>query len=1073
MNNTLQLTNSSDWDFEALGKVDECLIQLSNCKSSEASDLVEKLVTSIMILFGKNVQDSDISSLFSQKLSHDEKRFIATCLLRLLFINEDYFQQNRDFRIKAFSLFDQTLSDLYKEIDITTKQQTYEKLPKLKDVSPRAEQELRDVIDALVSLDRIDDFREQYMKAINSIFVKTIIVPFIPRKFIHRSKLGELFDAIRHYRQASGLNVRFEFEEAQLKITDGMNDAQNLKTKYSKEFIVLMFDKMNQQLAIDFLSSDLGQPAKLEIKTTDKRYPLHQTDQSIKIGLSLMNYGPGYAYDVVLMVWSSSKALDITKQETELGRVAPGTLSIEIPARVLQINDGNIIDVGVLWKNADGHKNEITTEINLISQRTDINWQELEYEDPYNLEPVESIDELVGRKEILNSLIRQTRAKSIGSSFVFGQKRVGKTSIVKTLKSFMNKQDGLLVIYLEGGEYVDPSPEITLATLGKMICERIQSSDHCFEKLEIPNFEKSLSPMANYLENAHNIKSDLRALIILDEFDELPIRLYRRSEIADAFFLTLRTISGKPPFGIVLVGGEKMEFVMSCQGEQLNKFQVLTVDYFDKETQWSDFQELVRKPTNNWLEITDDAILQLYEQTAGNPFYTIFICRELFKLMLQRRDCYVTSREISDAIDLALKKIATNGFQHFWEDGIFEISGDRVEEISMRRRRILIALANVLREKVRATKQDIANQPILYADKEFLDSELRRFVERRVLIEESGSYDCKVPLFKSWLTHKGVREILTTFSDLDAILERRKREEESYVKSDEIVNLVSRWGLYQGVRITEDQVRMWLAQFGDYFNQRLMFKILQGLKYYSDDEVRAKMKEAHGIVARGLVRYKKYKQVKRGDILVSYLDGIGKSGGGRLAKLYADENEIYKGNVVELGKLTETLTEAIRKQDDVQAVVFIDDFIATGESASKSIRKLIDDCGDVLKSPKLVFYILSITGFDNGVKNLEKTIFDLKLPVSVHICDPIDETYKCFDINSRMFPEEGERLQAMQLAKEFGYQIVKENSLGFGNCQSAIIFPDNCPNNNLPILWAESENPPWTPLFKRAVSHKN
>ena len=82
----------------------------------------------------------------------------------------------------------------------------------------------------------------------------------------------------------------------------------------------------------------------------------------------------------------------------------------------------------------------------------------------------------------------------------------------------------------------------------------------------------------------------------------------------------------------------------------------------------------------------------------------------------------------------------------------------------------------------------------------------------------------------------------------------------------------------------------WLEQFGKKSDQRLMFRTLQHLHFYSEDEVRNGMKVALGIAVRGLVERVSHKQVKRWQsLVVSYLDGPGKSGA-RFAKLFIDEN---------------------------------------------------------------------------------------------------------------------------------------------------------------------------------------
>ncbi len=93
-----------------------------------------------------------------------------------------------------------------------------------------------------------------------------------------------------------------------------------------------------------------------------------------------------------------------------------------------------------------------------------------------------------------------------------------------------------------------------------------------------------------------------------------------------------------PQIGFILVGSEKMEYVLSCQGDALNKFASIAVDYFDKRTHWADFQDLIKRPTASYLEFSESAIDAIYEECAGNPFYAKLICRDLFALMVERRD---------------------------------------------------------------------------------------------------------------------------------------------------------------------------------------------------------------------------------------------------------------------------------------------------------------------------------------------------------------------------------------------------------------------------------------------------
>lgn len=1050
--------------------IDAVLQEISQCKENEIDDLLGIFIEAIFSHIEQPVPNDDLSvALFNQGLRQRDKRFVAICLLRLLATNGTVFERDSNFRHRSHVLFDETLSgDLYNSLDIDAREQRYLKIAKLKDIVPDAEFRMQSMIESFRGIDRLDENLAHFMKTINSPNVRAVLLPFLPRSLLYKTRIQDLFDAVRGYRQAIGLNTINAIEHSKDVIDSFIEEARDHETTFSKEYLLKFGTKLKSFLMEDFLNSDFGKPAEITIKLLDKRYPLHNEGKEISIGFEVENIGSGLAFFVEINVRSLFDDLEITRSSQKLGRLAQGSYIVDFPARVAASDRIALLEVKVEWRNADGNRLEQVNTFEVTGQRTDINWDELELEDPYSLEPVESHLELVGRKEILNQLVRQSRSKSMGSAYVYGQKRVGKTSIAKALKSQLSQQENLVVAYLEGGEYIHPKPETTIAQLGQKICKEIVRKNRQLKNLEIPNFEGAIFPLTEFLSEALDQVADFRVLIILDEFDELPIELYKRGPLADAFFLTLRTISGKPPFALILVGGEKMKFIMSCQGDTLNKFQVFTIDYFDQEEHWNDFQELVRKPTREWFDISDEAIVELYTQTAGNPFYTIFICRELFVMMLHRRDSHITSREIKEAISRSLKKIASNGFQHFWEDGIFEPTGDRIEEISMRRRRILIALAQVLRENDICTKNDLAGKDILYSDNDILDIEIRSFIERNVLWENNGYLSCTIPFFQSWLTESGVNEILTTFTEYDAIMERQQKEEEAYVRTDEILELLDKWGLYQGKRISDTEIRNWLSQFGENTDQRLMFKILLKTKFYTNDELRSKMAEAHGIVTRGLGRHKRYRQIKRGDIIVSYLDGPGKSGGGKFTKLYADENSIYYASVVEKSRLTETL----QQNAEIQALVFLDDYIGSGGSAVNNLQELDKQIGDVLRQLEIRIYFIAITGFQESQELLESKVEDLNLPINIRICDPLDDSSKCFGARSAFFADETERLRAESIALEKGNLLVKSNPLGFGECQSAIVFPDNCPNNNLPILWAEDKDLPWRPLFKRSISGK-
>jgi len=414
---------------------------------------------------------------------------------------------------------------------------------------------------------------------------------------------------------------------------------------YSKNILVKLADKLLYKINKDLQQFDFCKPTKLTIQPYEKNYPLHETGRDINFVFIIENKGPGYAYDVQIFIVSHFENISIPEPFHHLGTIEPSSQRFEIPAKVKEREELAFIEVELEWKNFDRSISNKYSEFELKGQRSNLDWEKIELEQPYSLEPIETEDDLVGREKIIKDLIRQSHAKSVGSSYIFGQKRVGKTSIAKALKSQLETDD-FLVVYLEGGDYICPDPKDTVEKLGIKLCQQIRDATPYFTHLPIPKFKDgAFSSVIDFLDKIRIADTKLKILFILDEFDELPIGLYRRGPFGDAFFLTMRSISGKPPFGFVLVGGEKMDFIMSCQGDALNKFRSMRVDYFDRENYWYDFHELIRRPVKAWFDINDEAISKLYNQTAGNPFYTKWICSNVFNIMTDRRDSHITPAE--------------------------------------------------------------------------------------------------------------------------------------------------------------------------------------------------------------------------------------------------------------------------------------------------------------------------------------------------------------------------------------------------------------------------------------------
>ena len=296
------------------------------------------------------------------------------------------------------------------------------------------------------------------------------------------------------------------------------------------------------------------------------------------------------------------------------------------------------------------------------------------------------------------------------------------------------------------------------------------------------------------------VAPELKFVVVLDEFDAMPHpELYEHGPIGTAFFETLRSLGSKPNIGFVLVGGERMRFVISIHGQALNRFQLVPIDYFDDE-HYDDYIALLRTPVEGWIAIHDDAIQVLHQATAGNPWVTKSIARQLFDRHRADKDADVRADDMEAAIAAAIPRLGATSFQHFWDDAI---QGDVEDQrhVSLIRRKILLAVAACLRDRVKLTEEAIVRAARRYdVDEPNVIDVLRGFRDRSIVVAGAdGALQFRVPLFARWLADEGVREIVVTMGDDDALI-RRQRAEEAARRS----SLSSRRSSSGGVRTPDD-----------------------------------------------------------------------------------------------------------------------------------------------------------------------------------------------------------------------------------------------------------------------------
>jgi hypothetical protein len=1048
--------NVTDPSASLLSRVDELLDELQ--ASGPPEDWSVWCDHFASALLGN--ESASWSELFSGDQSKLSRRRTAIALLRLLHVNDGAFEEP-NIRVAATTLFDEELPDVYSSCKTDKNAQSYQKLQALRDFVPRAEKDFQEGLSLPVTVAGLEGYRQRAMRSLNSTVVKALLSPFIDRE-LYRNKFDSVLVSMDAYRHASDINIHESWDDYQRTASQATIDIAGAASRYTLPLLSTI-NQLTSLLQAHFALSAANQPASITVLASEKKQPLHAPGV-IDLRLVVRNAGPGIARDVYLGLNSTSDVL-IANPGVFLGTLPRDELVASLAAEIVRPATDRILTGYVNWRNMNGEARCEEFIFELKPQRYDVDWDALTTADLYALEPVESDRELIGRHETVDSLQAMAEAGRVGNAYIFGQKRVGKTSIAKTFRTRMLSHSHghpHLLPYIEAGEYVRDDPRETIEALGELICEELREADVRFAELEVPEFSGALAPLTKFLRGMSRVDQLTRLTIILDEFDSLPPELFRRSEVGDALFQTIRSIAGKANCGFILIGGENMQLILSSQGDALNKFKQFRVDYFDRSTNWPDYVDLVRRQSEDWLEISDDAVVALYEWTAGNPFFTNLVCGTLANLMIDRRDTHATRTEVEESVQRTVDSTGSPSFAHFWSDGISG-TGPEAERVSLVRRKVLLGFAETLRNGALTTAAEVASAGrrfgVLQDD---VEHHLEEFRNRGVLLRDEELYRCRVPLFGRWLREKGQREIVTNSADLEAFRTFIAAEDLAYVDETEVLQLAGTWGTFKGQEIGSEAIRAWLSQFGSMQNQRLMFRMLQKIRFYNGAAIRTRLRDAHDIVARALSegldrgRYGPGKQRRR-DVVLTHLDDLGKSGA-QYARWYADENAIYVDNVVPRSRLAKVLLD----RAEVEAVVFVDDFIGSGRAASDDLHEFAAMFSEGI--PDLRWIFVAISGFASGAQAVESAASKLGIGLEVRLCDPLPDSARCFE-GEEVYPDPVERDLARSIAYEHGVKLVSTDPLGYGQGQALVVFDSSIPNNCPPVLWHSSGD--WTPLFRR------
>ncbi|MBB6414291.1 phosphoribosyltransferase-like protein [Mesorhizobium sangaii] len=976
------------------------------------------------------------------------------------------------------TIVERALPELASFCGAVQKRQTYEKYEVLKTVHGRAEETLAPFVNVPADLDAVLGARQLLARTLNNPLLKAYCAPS------HLAQIRAGFEVVnnklaRLLKDTASLPANMM--DCKQAIRDQLAYCEAHSNFLTKRYFATYLTIADAALE-KFLTSVRGRfKAQIVPRLSDggilqKRYPFREAGRQIKLSIPLRNLGPGIASNVTVQIEADPERFLFANEELLLGSVAAGDFSAVFNGEVMTETDAVVFLVSVKWDETGGSERQgVEFMATANAQRSDIDWQAQTYRRPYSTDVAKG-DTFVGRVDKVQALGNKMLRTPMESFYVTGQKRVGKTSLALAAVAFAKEhaaEPGIESKYLLWGAIANADPAASLRELGTHIAEFIIDSFPAGVQTPALSFDGSIAALTRLADIAAKVRPGLKYVIVIDEFDEIHPELYQHGNLAETFFANIRALTTCENVCLILVGGENMPFVMDRQGQKLNKFVRVPLDYFSRDSEWEDFQLLVQKPSADVLEWHEDAIAEVFNVTKGNPFFAKIVCAAVFEDCVRERDSDVTGQEVRSAIAAQVPTFDTNAFAHLWQDGIHKPVNEREPDI-LRRCRTLVLVARTARRNLPVTIENLLAQKhgLMLPDTEIVPV-LHNFVGRSVLRENQGQYTFVLPIFRAWLVEVGGSRLIADALGEELAHHVQAAEDEAFVQSNEIAALVRSWPTYQGREITGDEVRAWFEQAEGHRQQRLLFKLLQHLRFYGDVEIREALKTLHSFIRPSLPTFVIRKRTdRRSDVLLTYADGEGKSGQFYTSR-YAETNGLAAKSIIAPYHFSEQVREKMGAGLKPAALLFLDDLVASGQSLARNLSRFISVNEVLLREMNIPVTALALAVTPDGDEMVRDAmgVFDW-LQFDLRYVDIIGPREQAFGKDLGIWASQDEKERAKALCRDLGSLIYPHNPFGFGDQGLLVSFPVNCPNNTLPILHSPSRaeaSQSWHPLFPRAI----
>ena len=338
-----------------------------------------------------------------------------------------------------------------------------------------------------------------------------------------------------------------------------------------------------------------------------------------------------------------------------------------------------------------------------------------------------------GREDIFDWIERSLSGQYADHILVVhGQRRVGKTSVLKQLSNRLPKRYIPIFFDLQGRTHT--TLDRFLWWLAREIVRVLkQDRDVSITPPDKELFTQDIEYFeTRFLPNLKPVLGDNSVLLLtFDEFDNLEESEVKET-LAQPLIDHLRRMMGNPNVNFIFsIGssGRKLENMQANYTEFFKTALYRKISFLTRD----DAHRLITMPVQGMIEYDKDAVQHIFEIVSGHPYFTQLICHELFSQCQKTGGRTVTLRDVDSVLDDVVERGTVN-LKFVWDEAIDLEKWSLACLAQLEGKRDTRAMADYLtRQHVRFNQQALDSALLHLREKDVLTDD-HRFVNQLLQI---------------------------------------------------------------------------------------------------------------------------------------------------------------------------------------------------------------------------------------------------------------------------------------------------------------------------------------------------